>query len=330
MKYILSIFGIFFLISCSNKNEIKSGKLAPSFGARNHITVVIEDELWNGEVGDSIRKHLAKIYFNLDKEEPIFNLDQYSPSIFNSKAKASRNIVMFSNTDEYSFTLEKSFYATPQNLFFVRGKNNQELIENFNKHADSIVSVFRNSELNEEQHAIVRNEVLNSETIKTLFACTIKIPKTFQMVLKEENFMWFQKDLPSGNSNLIIYEVPISEIENKKNDVASNLIKVQDSISKIYVKGTAENSYMITERSFFPFFKPTKIQQLPALEIKGIWEMENDFMSGPFLTFAVKDEYYDRYLILQAFVNNPYKTKRDLLFETEAIIKTLNFFENEN
>lgn len=330
MKYICLILAIFFLSSCSNKNEIKLGNLSPSFGARNHVTVVIEDDLWNGEVGDSIRKDLARIFFNLDKEEPIFNIDQYSPNIFNSRAKTSRNIVMFSNEKKYSFSLEKSVYATPQNLFLVHAQTNNELIKNFRVHADSIISVFRNSELNEEQHKLVRSELLNTKIVKDFFACTIKIPQTFQLVLEDHNFLWFQKDLPSGNCNLIIYEIPISEIENNRNDIESNLIKAQDSISKIYVQGSAENSYMITEKGFFPSFRNTNIQQFHVYEIKGIWEMENDFMNGPFLTFAVRDEYFDRYLMLQAFVNNPYKTKRDFLFEMEAIIKTLNFFDNEN
>lgn len=330
MKYIYLVFIVVSIASCSNKNEVTTGKLNPSFGSRNHITVVIEDDLWNGEVGDSVRKKLAQKYFGLDKDEPIFDLDQYSPEIFSAKAKTARNIIVFSNSDNYFFSLEKSFYATPQNLFFVRAKSNKELIQNFNTHADSIISVFRKSELNEEQHALIRKELLDTEIVKELFACTIKIPTSFQLVLEYENFLWFQKDLPTGNSNLVIYEVPISSIENSKNDIEDNLIKVQDSVSKLFIKGLNENSHLITETGFFPSFKPIRIQKFSGYEISGTWEMENDFMSGPFITFAIKDEYFNRYLLIEAFVNNPYKTKRDLLFEMEAIIKTLNFYNNEN
>lgn len=317
-------------ISCSNKDDIKTGKLNPSIGSRNHVTIVIDDDLWNGEVGDSIRKKLAQAYLGLVKDEPIFDLDQYSPSIFSSKAKMGRNIISFSNDEDYAFTLEKSFYATPQNFFFVRAKSNNELIQNFNNHADSIISVFRNSELNEEQHYLVRKPLLNTEIVKNDFACTIKIPATFDLVLDDDNFLWFQKDLVTGNSNLIIYEIPISKIENNLNDIESNLIKAQDSISKEYVLGTNENSYMITENSFFPSFKTIQIQELHGYQISGTWDMENDFMNGPFLTIALRDDYFDRYLIFQAFVNNPFKNTRDLLFEMEAIMKTVNFYDNEN
>lgn len=330
MKQACILFFICVFISCSKTNEIKTGKLNPSFGPRNHVTVVIEDELWNSAVGDSIRKKLAQSYFGLVKDEPIFDLDQYSPSIFSAKAKTARNIVSFSNDEDYAFTLQKSLYATPQNLFFVRAKNNKDLIENFSKHADSIISVFRNSELNEEQHTLVRKPLVNTEIVKEIFACTIKIPSSFDLVLQKESVLWFQKDLPTGNSNLIIYEVPISEIDNSFDDIESNLIKAQDSISRKYILGTKPNSFMRTEGSFFPSFKSIKIQQLPGFVINGSWEMENDFMNGPFLTFALKDEYYNRYLIFHAFVNNPFKAKRDLLFEMEAIIKNVNFYTNEN
>ena len=150
------------------------------------------------------------------------------------------------------------------------------------------------------------------------------------MIDVDDGFLWFQKDLASGNSNIVIYEVPISDVENLKDEVSSNLIKIQDSISKFYIQGTNANSYFKTEDSFFPSFKPFQIQQLHGYEIRGNWEMNNDFMSGPFITFALKDEYYNRYIFFQAFVNNPYKAKRDLLFEMEAIIKTVNFYDNEN
>lgn len=330
MKYLYLIFATSFLLACSKKEDVKTGKLNPSFGSRNHITLVIEDDLWEGEVGDSIRKKLAANIFGFTKDEPIFDLDQYSPSIFGNKARKARNIVLFSNNDSYSFLLEKSLYATPQNFFFVRGKNSEELIQNFSKNSDSIISLFRSAELNEEQHQLVRKDLLNTEIVKELFAFTIKIPRTYELVDSDENFLWYQKDLPSGNSNLLIYEVPTNAIENNRNDIESNIIKVRDSISKDNVIGMQNNSYFITEDSFFPSVKKIKIQHLPAYEIHGTWEMVNDFMSGPFISFAIKDEYYDRYIILEAFVNNPFKAKRDLLFEMEAIIKTVNFYDNEN
>ena len=68
MKYLYLIFIVVCITSCSKKNEITTGKLNPSFGSRTHITVVIEDDLWNGVVGDSIRERLAQTGFGLDKD----------------------------------------------------------------------------------------------------------------------------------------------------------------------------------------------------------------------------------------------------------------------
>jgi len=329
LKYAFLILFIPFLVSCSN-NEIKTGKLNPSFGSRNQITIVMEDDLWIGPVGDSVRKKLAKAHFGLTKDEPIFDLLQYSPAIFKSKSRLARNTILFSNKDAYSFILEKSLYATPQNFFFVRADGNNELIQNFNKNADSIISVFRNSELNEEQHQLVRKPLLNTNVVKEIFACTIKIPASFRLILKEDNFLWYQKDIPSGNSNLIIYEIPIETIENKKADIESNLIRAKDSVAQFFVQGFNSNSYFHTETSFPLIFKPIRIQQFLGYEIYGTWEMTNNYMSGPFICFAIKDEYFDRYLFFEGFINNPFKPKRDLLFEMEAIIKTVNFYDNEN
>lgn len=62
------------LFSC-NKNPVE---LEESTGDINHLTVLIEDALWKGEVGDFIRKKFAASVEGLPQEEPVFNLIQHT------------------------------------------------------------------------------------------------------------------------------------------------------------------------------------------------------------------------------------------------------------
>ena len=48
-------------------------------------------------------------------------------------------------------------------------------------------------------------------------------------------------------------------------------------------------------------------------------------MSGPFINYAIKDTKNNRYLILDGFTYNPSKSKRDLVFELEAMMKSVVF-----
>lgn len=319
---------LFLLFSCQKSDKIRTGKLVDSTGKRNELTLVIEDSLWNGAVGDSIRQRLAvPLYGNL-KDEPLFDLVQYSPKIFNSKARLARNVISFSNNVAYDFWLEKSFYATPQNFFFLRAKSSKDLIQLFHQQADSIISVFKKSELNEELHTISRSKEQDIPQIKEYFACTLKVPPHFKLLSSsDEHFVWLQRDLASGNSNLALFEVPLLTIENSKNTIQKNLLLAIDSMSYQFIKGSRSHSYLVVEDSITPLFEKTKLQDFATYEIKGDWNVINDFMYGPFICYAIRDDYYNRYLFLFGFVNNPYKPKRDLIFELEAISKTLNLYE---
>ena len=82
---------------------------------------------------------------------------------------------------------------------------------------------------------------------------------------------------------------------------------------------------MISEKAYSPYFLQTKIDQKQAFEIKGTWQLKNDFMSGPFINYAIKDTKNNRYLILDGFTYNPSKSKRDLVFELEAMMKSVVF-----
>jgi hypothetical protein len=62
-----------------------------------------------------------------------------------------------------------------------------------------------------------------------------------------------------------------------------------------------------------------------AYETKGTWQMKNDFMSGPFINYVIFDKENKRILVLEGFCYAPSKEKRDLMFELESIIKSIQF-----
>jgi hypothetical protein len=47
---------------------------------------------------------------------------------------------------------------------------------------------------------------------------------------------------------------------------------------------------MITEEAYSPYFFKIKLDGKLTYEMKGTWELRNDFMSGPFINYAILDE----------------------------------------
>lgn len=319
------VFGLLFL-SCSEKKAEPTGLALPaSLGKINHVAVIMEDGLWNGEIGDTLRKKLAAPVDGLQDEEPMFTLSQYSPKIFDGSVKLNRTLVVISKSDFPAFKHVENQYAAPQNVFYISGHSIAEICNTIDVHASTLISNIKFYETIENQRQMM-TALIDDKGIRQRFGFTIQIPNSYKYAVNKKIFLWLKKDTPSGNSSLLLYSVPAPLLE-QSSDFVHTLVKVRDSISGMYVKGMIDNARMITEESYAPYVNTTRIDNRKALEIRGNWELENSFMNGPFLNFAIKDEPHNRYIIVEGFVYNPSSAKRDMLFELEAIIKSIQFLK---
>lgn len=313
------------LVSCQQKQEQGVAFLPSSKGNINDIAIVIDDVLWSGEVGDSLRKKLAYPIDGLPQEEPILTINQYSPKIFEGVVTQSRNIIVVSKGITKEFKHVENKYARPQNVFYITGYSIHEILDLIELHSETIISIIKFSEIQVVQQKMGK-ALLKDDKLRGVFLINIKIPDTYKYVAEKENFYWIKKDIPSGSSSLLVYQVPMGQIE-RGNDIVGNIVKVRDSVGNLYIHGTMENSSMITEEGYSPYFFTTKVDGKLTYETKGTWELQNNFMNGPFLNYVIRDEKNKRYLILEGFTYNPSNAKRDLIFELEAIMKSVHILE---
>ena len=78
---------------------------------------------------------------------------------------------------------------------------------------------------------------------------------------------------------------------------------------------------MATERKYFPSYEESEFKGNFALEVRGLWKMENDFMGGPFYSLTVVDESRGRLLTMEGYAYAPYFDKRPYIRELEGVIK---------
>ena len=84
-----------------------------------------------------------------------------------------------------------------------------------------------------------------------------------------------------------------------------------------------ENQYMSTAADYVDV-KEINVKGEYAFEARGLWEMENDMMGGPFVSHARVDRPNGRVVVVEAFIYAPEKKKRDLMRQMEAALYTLN------
>ncbi|MGA8852797.1 MAG: DUF4837 family protein, partial [Christiangramia sp.] len=152
-RSLILLASIFLLISCNNQ-EKKQGKsdriLSDSSGNINQLTVVIENEMWEGEVGEAIRNKLAAPVDGLPQEEPLFSLSQIPPETFTGFVRNTRIFLKIEEDGKSGMTLIEDEFSRPQTGIVVQGSNSEEIINVINKQSDSIINIFKKTELTEK------------------------------------------------------------------------------------------------------------------------------------------------------------------------------------
>lgn len=321
-KYVLlSVLAAFIFTGCNNGTGAGDDRVvSSSSGNINNVSVVVENEKWEGSIGEALRETLAAPVDGLPQEEPIFSLNQMPPEAFTGFVRKNRLFIKVQNGQPAGFKSYKDPFAAPQRGILISGMNNEEIVEQINQNSDEIIRLFRITEIREKQRRM-RKSLKDDRKLQDQFGVSLIFPSAYRYAIEEDAFFWIRKDIPKGMMEIMIYEVPLNVIERDTN-IIGNIIKMRDSIGRKHVPGPVEGSYMITEEAYAPYLFNVEIDGKFAYETRGTWEVKNAFMAGPFVNYAVRDVANNRYIILEGFAFSPASAKRDNMFELEAILQS--------
>lgn len=323
-RSLILLVSIILFIGCKNEKDTPNKRiLSDSSGNINQLAVVIENELWEGEVGEAIRDNFAAPVDGLPQEEPLFSLSQIPPKTFTGFVRNNRIFLKIEEGGPKGLSMVSDEFARPQMGIIIQGEGSEEIIDVINQKSDSLVKLLKTTELKEKQRRI-KKSLKSDKNLKEKLGVSLDFPTAYRYAKEAEDFVWIRKEIPKGNMEILIYEVPISQIENDSSVIA-NITQMRDSIGKEHIPGPVEGSYMITEEAYAPYLFETEIDGKFAYETRGTWEVKNAFMAGPFVNYAVKDEENNRFVILEGFVFSPSRGKRDNIFELDAILQSAEF-----
>jgi len=320
-KTALLTFAIFFLISCNNDGTKNKRILSKSSGNINNLTVVIDNELWEGSIGEQIRAILGDEVYGLPQAEPLFKMEQMPTSVFSGFARKSRIILKIEKGRDVEIKFLKDAFARPQKVILIRGKTNNEINELLKENAEKIVAVFKNEEIKEKQRRI-KISLNKDKDIENSLGLSLDFSSAYRVTKQDNSFFWLRKDIKTGTLNILLYEMLLGSISEGE-DAISDIIRMRDSIGKQHIPGPLEGSYMITEEAYTPFLGKTIIDNKEALVTKSTWEIKNAFMAGPFINYIIEDKTNKRLVVIEGFAFAPSVAKRDYMFELEAIIKSI-------
>ena len=147
-------------------------------------------------------------------------------------------------------------------------------------------------------------------------------PSIYKNVKDTTNFVWLEKQITKGTLNIISYRLPGNALSNPPK--LKEVVRIRDSIGEIYVPGRLKGTHMITEKDYKPYFYKLVVEEKVIFETRGIWEVKNDFMGGPFVNRIFKDKEKNEWIVLEGFTFAPSISKREYMFELNSILSTMS------
>ena len=322
---IITLFLIFLtLFSCK---DVKKSLMSNVNGRSSEVLVVMNKNLWNSSVGDSIKSMLRGQYFGLPQPEPNFSLLNIPKEALSGHTKNFRNLIECSiskSNKQPNVGFIKDVYAKSQLYIQIKARNTKEFLEQFTKNKNKIISLIKKAE---RERIIKTYKKLSDKTIidtlKKTYKVSIAAPAGYTLKRDSSNFVWIAKDTPKIQQGLFIY---FSDYNSQSQFEKNNLVLRRDSLYKINVPGPSKGSYMTTEKRIPISFRKVKISDYYVVEFRGLWKLEKDFMGGPFINCAFLDKKNNRVINVEGYVYAPNEPKRDLLNQIEAIIHTLKIY----
>ena len=294
-----------------------------SSGRPYELLVVVDPGVWERAAGRALHDVLDSEMPGLPQSEPSFRIMYTSSKDYNSTLKLVRNIIIVDIKDTFtkgSFKFAKDVYASPQLILTIQAPNEEEFEKFVTENKQVIIDFFTRAEMNRQIISLEKkhNNYISAR-VDSLFGADIWIPSELANYKTGKDFFWASTNKGAADQNFVIYSYPYTD---KDTFTKEYFVHKRDSFMKANIPGFKEGVYMSTD-SLRTNVRPIRVHDKYALEARGLWRMEGDFMGGPFVSHSRVDEKNHRVVVAEVFVYSPEKMKRNLLRQVEASLYTL-------
>ena len=232
--------------------------------------------------------------------------------------------------ETYTINVGHDRWAMDQVLvyFFAFGEDNltDQLVSRFPAIAKIIQDQYENQIDATAYLGGLNNIAVNA--IREKMGCYLKVPVDYKIVVEEDETIWLKRETDAATTNILMHHLPYRSQDQFSKEF---IIGLRDSLGKKLISSTIEGSYMRTNPIDLPVFTQSiQLANNYTLEARGIWEMEGDFLGGPFLSYLILDEKNESLVFVDAFVLAPSERKRNMMLSLEHIISSIELESGTN
>lgn len=306
--------------------------LLPSVsGKAGEVLVVIDRADWEGAVGNATRELLAAECPYLAQREPLYTLVNVTPAGFDSDIfRIHRNVVAFKidpQIDSAGVFFRKDVWSRPQCVIQVAAYDADGAVELLKKKGSLIVRTIEQA----ERDRVIRNTLLYEEkslyeSVASEFGGAPHFPVGYKLKKASPDFYWIADDKQYVYQDVFVYRYPA---EKDHPFSSANIIRHRNEILKQNVPGMFDNTYMTTSVFFTPMIEYMKYRGRDIVQTRGMWEVENDYMGGPFVSHSFYSPDGKDIIVAEAFVYAPRYDKRQYLRQVESLLYSWEWAQKE-
>ena len=316
-KILASVFALMALASCGNRSEV----LLPNVsGKAGEVIVVMNKPDWEGALGNATRELLAADCPWLPVREPLYSLVNIAPADLSNLFKVHRNIVFFDidpQVAESGVKYLKDRWAKPQCLVSVAAPTSEDAIHFLATDGGKISAYIEQA----ERDRVISNTLHYEEKplygkVSEVFGGSPHFPTGYSLKKRTSDFVWVADEKQYTNQAVLIYKYPAEEDP----FTIEKIIAHRNAILKANVPGMFDNTWMTTGDYPAPYIEYLKYRGRSFAQVRGWWEVENDYMAGPFVSHSFYSPDGKEVVVAEAFLYAPKYDKRQYLRQVESIL----------
>lgn len=315
------------MLSCTSEGE-KKKLLVASKGLPSELLLVVDKDVWQCDLQDSIKAIVEGQVPGLMQAEKMFRLvrvfsTDYKPQYTTFHTKLF--VKIDKTLKEPMVGTRRNVYAKPQLELVVAAPTMETLRKFLHLNAGRICDILADAQI-EMRVAGLRKHYSKrvDDDLRQVLGMSIRVPENLIATKKRENFLWGGTNTNQKDLNIVVYTYDWNG-----EDVMSeeHFVQKRDSVMKDNIPGGREDQWMQTVwENDVPLVigRPKTVNGRNVLEVRGLWEMRNGALGGPFVSIAWVDTLKQKVVVGEGFVYSPSTEKRDLLRQMEAALWTLS------
>ncbi len=342
--------------------ESKINELPPATGGEYEVAVVGYASSENKSIQHLLDTLLGEEVLGIPQREFLFHVNYVPLENFKSLFKRNPKIILLVKhqndpvylmikdllnsrqqekikSGENSFFLLQNVWSYPQVVCVFYASNENELTNTILRNRDIFIEAFKENMKEQLRHILYKTPPSGRllKHMKNTYNLAMDVPRYFKLIIEAhqgfsdtllekyqiKEFLWFRAETKEANNNIMIYTIPYNKNILTNKDM---LFEVKTRMDKIVGSEKKDAFMSIDTTNFYYILKPVKLKYVNAVELRGLWQMENDFMGGPYINYFVPDYKNKRIIVAEGFIYAPGADKKPFIHRMEAIMETLRIY----